>query len=41
MAEILKPIIATTADLLAEAINAIAKAIKAIPEKVAVAMAGQ
>ena len=40
MAEILKPIIATTADLLAKAINAIAKAIKAIPEKVAVAIGG-
>jgi len=40
MSEVLKPIIATTADLLAKAINAIAKAIKAIPEKVAVAIGG-
>lgn len=40
MAEILKPIIATTADLLAKAINAIANAIKNIPEEVAVAIGG-
>ncbi|WP_312371875.1 hypothetical protein [Lachnoclostridium sp.] len=40
MASILKPIIATTADMLAKAINGIAIAIKAIPEDVAIAIGG-
>lgn len=40
MGDILKPVLTTTADLLASAINAIAKAIKAVPEKTAIAIGG-
>ena len=40
LAEILKPILATAADLFAKALNAIAKVIDKIPEEVAIAIGG-
>lgn len=40
LADIMKPIVSTTTDLLAKALDALARAIKAIPEDVAIAIGG-